>query len=151
MTKEAYTYLMKTSEEKYAGLKDSVTAAGDTFGGFMNVAKGLSMLATGGLFMKRVYDRINNDVRRKSLIEDIALTDPLLKTVDKAQLMEWYATIYHFAPKVSLDKVAVREVLQGFARFGKVDLQTLKMLAETEKALADPQSKAGVWGNILMG
>lgn len=65
--------------------------------------------------------------------------------------MSAYATIYHFAPKVSLDKVAVREVLQGFARFGKVDLQTLKMLAETEKALADPQSKAGVWGNILMG
>lgn len=61
--------------------------------------------------------------------------------------MEWYATIVHFAPTVSLDKNAVREILQGFARFGRVDLQTLKLLADTEKSMASDNSVP--WGSVL--
>lgn len=104
-------------------------------------------IVTGGLVISKVINKIKNDIRRKSLLEDLRLNDPLLRDIDKAQLMEWYATIVHFAPTVSLDKNAVREILQGFARFGRVDLQTLKMLADTEKSMATENTVP--WGSVL--
>lgn len=104
-------------------------------------------IVTGGLVIGKVINKIKNDIRRKSLLEDLRLNDPLLRDIDKAQLMEWYATIVHFAPTVSLDKNAVREILQGFARFGRVDLQTLKMLADTEKSMATENTVP--WGSVL--
>ena len=104
-------------------------------------------IVTGGLVIGKVINKIKNDIRRKSLLEDLRLNDPLLRDIDKAQLMEWYATIAHFAPTVSLDKNAVREILQGFARFGRVDLQTLKMLADTEKSMATENTVP--WGSVL--
>ena len=112
--------------------------------------KNLSILGafvTGGAVIGKVINRIRNDIRRKSLLEDLYLNDPLLHEIDKAQLMEWYATIVHFAPTVSLDKNAVREVLHGFARFVRVDLQTLKMLADTEKSM--DSSNTVPWGSII--
>lgn len=104
-------------------------------------------IVTGCLVIGKVINKIKNDIRRKSLLEDLRLNDPLLRDIDKAQLMEWYATIVHFAPTVSLDKNAVREILQGFARFGRVDLQTLKMLADTEKSMATENTVP--WGSVL--
>lgn len=104
-------------------------------------------IVTGGLVIGKVINKIKNDIRRKSLLEDLRLNDPLLRDIDKAQLMEWYATIVHFAPTVSLDKNAVREILQGFARFGRIDLQTLKMLADTEKSMATENTVP--WGSVL--
>ncbi|WP_304040014.1 hypothetical protein [Desulfovibrio piger] len=104
-------------------------------------------IVTGGLVISKVINKIKNDIRRKSLLEDLRLNDPLLRDIDKAQLMEWYATIVHFAPTVSLDKNAVREILQGFARFGRIDLQTLKMLADTEKSMATENTVP--WGSVL--
>lgn len=104
-------------------------------------------IVTGGLVIGKVINKIKNDIRRKSLLEDLRLNDPLLRDIDKAQLMEWYATIVHFAPTVSLDKNAVREILQGFAHFGRVDLQTLKMLADTEKSMATENTVP--WGSVL--
>lgn len=104
-------------------------------------------IVTGGLVIGKVINKIKNDIRRKSLLEDLRLNDQLLRDIDKAQLMEWYATIVHFAPTVSLDKNAVREILQGFARFGRIDLQTLKMLADTEKSMATENTVP--WGSVL--
>lgn len=104
-------------------------------------------LISGGIILGKALNSIKNDIRRKSLLEDLYLNDPLLHEIDKAQLMEWYATIVHFAPTVSLDKNAVREVLHGFARFGRVDLQTLKMLADTEKSMTAGDSVS--WGSVL--
>lgn len=104
-------------------------------------------VVTGGVVLGKVINNIKNDIRRKSLLEDLHLNDPLLRDIDKAQLMEWYATIVHFAPTVSLDKNAVREILQGFARFGRVDLQTLKLLADTEKSMASDHTVP--WGSVL--
>lgn len=102
---------------------------------------------TGSVVLGKVINKIKNDIRRKSLLEDLHLNDPLLHEIDKAQLMEWYATIVHFAPTVSLDKNAVREVMHGFARFGRVDLQTLKMLADTEKNMSTESTIP--WGSVL--
>ena len=107
-------------------------------------------LAAAGNAMYKAYEKIKNDTVRKNLINDLHLNDPVLKNVPEEQLLEWYATIYHFAPKYSLDKTAVREVLQNFARFGRVDANTLKMLAETEKAMnsSDSSSFGALLGNI---
>lgn len=104
-------------------------------------------LISGGIILGKALNSIKNDIRRKSLLEDLHLNDPLLHEIDKAQLMEWYATIVHFAPTVSLDKNAVREVMHGFARFGRVDLQTLKMLADTEKNMSTESTIP--WGSVL--
>lgn len=104
-------------------------------------------LISGGIILGKALNSIKNDIRRKSLIEDLYLNDTLLHEIDKAQLMEWYATIVHFAPTVSLDKNAVREVMHGFARFGRVDLQTLKMLADTEKSMSTESTIP--WGSVL--
>ena len=57
-------------------------------------------VVTGGVVLGKVINNIKNDIRRKSLLEDLHLNDPLLRDIDKAQLMEWYATIVHFAPTV---------------------------------------------------
>ena len=73
----------------------------------------------------------------------------MLKEVDRERLLEWYATIYHYAPKMSLDKVTVRELLQQFARFGRIDLQTLKTMAETEKALSQSKSSEGIKNKLF--
>lgn len=88
-------------------------------------------IVTGGLVIGKVINKIKNDIRRKSLLEDLRLNDPLLRDIDT----------------VSLDKNAVREILQGFARFGRVDLQTLKMLADTEKSMATENTVP--WGSVL--
>jgi hypothetical protein len=103
----------------------------------------------GGVFLfKRIVEKISNDITRKSIIEDLYLNDPIIKGLGKEQALAWYATIYHFSPTTSLDKVAVRELMQGFARVGRVDLQTLKTLAETEKSLS---SSIVPWSVLLRG
>lgn len=138
---EAFSYVMKTAHEKQAGLMDVVSkggAIGNSVGG----------LVSGGLLLKALYNRIRNDIQRKAIIEDLSLNDPILKKVDKAQLLEWYASIYNASPKVSADKAAVRELLRNFAAYGKVDIQTIKLLSETEKNLS-PKPSAPSWYSLL--
>lgn len=116
--------------------------------------KDIGLIVAGASLLKGGIGYINelrNDTKRKALIEDLIKTDPVLKDVDHDQLMEWYATIYHFAPKFSLDRSAVREVLQNFARFGRLDINTIKMIADTEKSTADAKSKTNDWGGIIQG
>lgn len=90
----------------------------------------------GGVLLKKAIDSIRNDSNKKRIIEDLALNDPVLKEVEKPTLMEWYATVCHYAPTLCTDKQTVSEVLRNFARFGKIDLSTLKMLADTEKSIS---------------
>lgn len=140
----AYIYAMeKTAECKTANL---LPAIGGALSNFMahptkvkNTAVGLTTLfgvgALSANIMSTVFRKIENDTRRKAVIEDLASNDPILKSVDKEQLKEWFATIYYYSPSITADKASVREVLQGFARFGRVDIQTLKLLADTEEKL----------------
>ena len=129
-------------------LAKNIISAGDTAKAVMSI--GGLLFGAGGLAMKRVFDKINNDTRRKALIEDLAATDPLLKDIDKATVMQWYASIYRVAPTLSVDKSTVREVLHTFARFGRVDMQTLKLLSETEKNIS-AQNVGNSWSGILTG
>ena len=91
----------------------------------------------GGFVIKQILDKMHNDVRKTRIIEDLSLNDPLLKNVDKRQLYHWYALLCYYAPTLADDKLTVTEVLQNFARFGKVDFNTIKMLVDTEKTVSD--------------
>lgn len=115
----------------------------------MNRVMDIGGLISGALILNKIHGKLQNDIQRKSLLEDLHMNDPVLKNVDKAQLLEWYATIMHFAPRTSLDKTAVREILQNFARFGKADIQTLTMLAETEKNMESARSNMTSWGSLF--
>lgn len=133
--------------EKEANVGNVVRALG------VNPARAFAgvTLVSSGLLINKAYDKIKNDATRRTIITDLHINDPILSGVPEEQLLEWYATIYHFAPKFSLDKQAVKEVLQNFARFGRVDVNTLKMLAETEKAMQDAASKGTSWGSLFTG
>lgn len=133
------------SKEKFFKGQEKVAAIPAAFG----AAKMAVGIIGGALVLRKAYNAITQDFKRKAIIEDLRRTDPMLRNVSDEQLMEWYATIYHFAPKFSLDKAAVREVLDNFARFGKVDVNTLKMLSETEKASEQAKSEGTSWGSAL--
>lgn len=131
----AYNYTM----EKTAGIGNLLAAATAdpkrTSEMMSVVGKGLGMAGISAVVFKSIINKIQNDMRRKAIIEDLANYDPMLKNVDREQLKEWFATMYYYAPTMTADKNTVREILTGFARFGKVDLSTLKTLAETEEKL----------------
>ena len=146
----ARDYVMKTAEEKmvkHGGFGiDSLASAAKAVG---SIAPLLNAGIVGGYALRQLIARLQNDNRRKAIIEDLSATDSMLKEVDRERLLEWYATIYHYAPKMSLDKVTVRELLQQFARFGRIDLQTLKTMAETEKALSQSKSSEGIKNKLF--
>lgn len=148
MASSILNHVLQTAQEKQAAILASGATFGRNFGNIIGKAPGTTALI-GGLILKSIYDKIQNDSRRKALLESVTSSDPVLKDVDKAKLLEWYATIYHYAPTVSLDKNSVRELLLQFARFGKVDMQTLKLLAETEKSLAEADRNRSVWNKII--
>lgn len=106
-------------------------------------------LVMGGAAIAKAIKEVRNDVRRKRLITELHTTDPVLSELSPEQILEWYATIYNFAPHFSLDKSAVKEVLQNFARFGRVDVNTLKMLADTEKSTQQAAAAGKSWGDIF--
>ena len=83
--------------------------------------------------LSKAIRTIQNNTRKKALIEDLMTTDPIISKADKAQVLEYYALIDNIAPAVSLERPIVRELLQSFIRFGRVDINTLKMLTETQK------------------
>lgn len=118
--------------------------------GKIGVGVGGIMMGINGLY--RIIDSFRSDAQRRNLIEDLYKTDPVLSQLDHDQVIEWYAAIVHFAPHFSLDKAAVKEVLENFARFGRVDVNTLKMLAETEKATSNARKDSGSsgWQDTLM-
>lgn len=119
---------------------------------FGDALKGVSMLvgatALGANVLQTIFRKIDNDTRCKALIEDLATNDPVLKEVDRDQLKEWYATMYYYAPTMSTDKATVKEILQGFARFGKIDIKTLQLLTDTEDKLSKMKG-TGVLGSLL--
>lgn len=101
------------------------------------ITLGAGALALSGYAIKCRLDKIHNDVRKTRIVEDLALNDPILKKIDKATLYNWYALLDYYAPTLAKNKFTVQEVLQNIAQFGKIDLNTIKMLVETENKIAD--------------
>jgi hypothetical protein len=91
---------------------------------------GMTALASHSL--RSILRKIQNDTRRKALIEDLMSHDPIIKEAPKEEVLEYYATIYNLAPTVSLEKPVVRELLQHFVKFGRIDISTIKTLTDTE-------------------
>jgi len=115
-------------------LKD-VSASLEGTGPLLKATIGIASLTTFGL--KAIINKIQNDTRRKALIEDLMSTDPIIKEADSTKVLEYYATIYNLAPTVSKEKPVVRELLQHFVRFGHIDLATIKTLTDTESKAAN--------------
>lgn len=86
--------------------------------------------------IKSLISKVLNNAHCKAIIDDMKMNDPVLKNVDKATLLEWYATIYHFSPSYAKDKNAVRAMMLEFARHGKIDVAMLKTLTGMEKDVA---------------
>lgn len=107
------------------------------------VAPVLAMGAISAYTIKQIVDKVKNDVRKKRIIEDLSLNDPMLKHVDKDTLMRWYATICYYAPTLANNKLTAAEVLQNFAKFGKIDFNTIKMLIDTEKSISETEKNRG--------
>ncbi len=118
----------------------SVESNGELLKNMGTLTKDMSIgafaLTSAGLGMKAVINKIQNDTRRSAIIQDLIETDPVLKEADPDQVMEYYAMIYRVAPRLSLEKLAVKELLQNFIKFGRVDIQSIKMIAETEHKLS---------------
>lgn len=123
-----------------------ITKEGDSAMSAMDVAKmrqtyldmGMKggLLAIGaGVALKTLINKIQNDTRRKAIIEDLMLNDPIIKKAPKEQVLSFYATINNVAPSIAVDKNAVTELLQHFIKFGTIDLKSIKDLAETHGAI----------------
>ena len=139
----AYNYTM----EKTAGIGSFLASAAaadpkQTANVLKAVGMGASAAGISTILLKSLVNKIQNDMRRKAIIEDLATYDPILKNVDREQIKEWFATMYYYAPTMTADKNTVREILTGFARFGKIDLSTLKTLAETEEKLRKARNES---------
>ena len=95
------------------------------------------LAALGAIGLGLHLKKIQNSIRHKAIVEDLMTTDPIIKQAPREQVLEAYATIYHLAPRIALEKQIVRELLQQVVKFGRLDMQTVKMITDTEKTIKD--------------
>lgn len=140
--------------QKTAGIIGNVGSqiAGGFAGGLDDIAKAgaisagaLTATLLGGFGAQKVIDAASNSITRKALLEDLVLNDPIISQADEDQVKQYFATIHHLAPKLSQDKNIVRELLQNFIKFGRVDLASIKALADTQKSMIQGQEKLKDW------
>lgn len=119
-----------------------------SFKGFMqgatNAAVVGTLLSLGANTFNSIKNKIQNDLRRKSLLEDLMRNDPIISKADKDQVLQFYATIFHVAPHLSADKNTVKDLLRNFITFDKVDLNSIKMLADAEKNMGTIHGSGGM-------
>jgi hypothetical protein len=96
---------------------------------------GIATAALAGYAMKSIIQEFMNDHKRKAMLEDLMLNDPIISRAEPTTVKEYYATIHYMAPKLSADKNIVRELLQNFVKFGRVDIASVKTLADTQKSM----------------
>lgn len=118
-------------------VEDAAKATRAVIGNALTLAVGAAIPL---MTINSMKNKIQNDTRRKALIEDLYQNDPIIKNADREEVIQYYATIFSIAPSVSLDKNVVRELLQNFIKFGRVDIQTIKTLAETERSISQSKS-----------
>ena len=123
----------------------------DSVKSMLGKAPGLSLIAAIATTtaISKAIRAIMNNTRKKALIEDLMISDPVIKNADKEQVLEYYALIDHIAPAISLEKPIVRELLQTFVRFGRVDMNSLKLLTETQKNYATAKKEDGSLSDVM--
>lgn len=112
------------------------------------IAKGLDVALRGtalatlsAIGFKTLYNRIKSSTRHKAVIDDLMTNDPIIREADPEEMAQIYATIYKLAPGLALEKPAVREIMQNYAKMGRLDMQTVKMLVEAnDKMGSNPSS-----------
>jgi len=92
-----------------------------------------------GFMMSKIIQNIMNDHKRKAMLEDLIMNDAFIKQADPERVKEFYATIHYMAPKLSGDKNVVKELLQNFIKFDRVDISSIKALADTQKSMSQGQ------------
>lgn len=112
------------------------------------VTAGIAGLTAGARGIASVYNKLVQDPKRKRILEELVREDPILRDADTEKLLEYYAVIYHIAPSITLNKGALREPLKNFVRFDKVDVATMKTLAELEDKITSNGIKGGPSGFI---
>ena len=95
----------------------------------------------GAYGVKKIIDGLMNDHTRKAMLEDLIMCDPIIKQADPDKVKEFYATIHYMAPKLSGDRNIVRELLQNFIKFDRVDIASIKALADTQKSMLQGESQ----------
>ena len=136
--------------EKTAGMGSGYMGARDYFKnteiGGVNLAnakmeglnKGVSTAAKAllvGYGLKMAVQKLMNKRENLAMVEDLMLTDPIIKQADPQRVKEFYTTIDYMAPAISKDKNVVKELLQNFIKFDRVDMPSIKALADTQKSL----------------
>jgi hypothetical protein len=105
----------------------------------MDAAKLTGGLASTGILAgylaSKAVKNLMNQHDRKALVEDLCMNDAIIRQADPERVKEFYATIHHIAPSISNDKNVVRELLQNFIKFDRVDLNSVKALADTHKSM----------------
>ena len=96
----------------------------------------------GGIGLKMLYDRLQNDKRAKTVIEDLMRTDPIISKEDPETVKQYAATVFNLAPSICRDKNVMKSILQNFIKFGTVDMKTVETLAGIQKTIDDSQSKS---------
>lgn len=117
----------------------------------INKINNLAGTATKGLLLgwalQSKIKSLMNDHAAKAMLEDLILTDPILKQADPERVKEFYATICYMAPKLKADKNIVRELLQNFVKFDRVDMASIKALADTQGVMS--KGDKDMVGNIM--
>lgn len=107
--------------------KDSFAALGGALGAGMLVSKGLVAASD-------YVSNLSGTFEQKKLIKNLMETDPIIKNADPAQVMSFYKTICNMAPNLSVDVNMAKDLLHNFIKFGRIDMQSLKLMIEAEKA-----------------
>lgn len=129
-----------TSELGKAFAADGVGAVLGNSGKALDQVKSLMQIAGLGavtsLGLAAIMRKIQNSTRHRAIIEDLIQNDPIIKQGDTQDVLQIYAMIYNMAPNLAKEKPAVREILQNYVRIGRMDMQTIKTLIDTEEKLS---------------
>ena len=98
--------------------------------------------------MQGVFGRVrerNVDVpRRRQILQELRMSDPVLKGLPEDELKSWYNTLSSYAPNVSLDKNLVSSFLKQVALHdGQIDYGKLQELLDLEGAYQKIHLKSG--------
>jgi hypothetical protein len=142
---KGFDFAMSKTAGVWGAIQDGFSS--NDLGRNMDATKLLGGYATsavlGAYGMKKVIDGILNDRSRWGMLEDLMMNDGIISKAEPQRVKEFYATIHHLAPSISGDKNVVRELLQNFVKFDRVDINSVKALADTQKSFTSGQKGLG--------
>ena len=108
----------------------------------MKLLAGVATAAGVSLFaLSKAVGKVMADARKKRVLEELKKEDPIIKAASPGKVLAFYGTIQLMAPRLAADKNIVKELLQNFIKFDRVDLNSIKTLADTHKSMAGADVK----------